>query len=58
MLTSSRQFRTTSNRCDVCDGKFGLVRYYSWRTVLCSKRCRERHKQRRANDLKWLCQTT
>ena len=26
-------------RCAVCDGKFGLVRYYSWRTALCSKKC-------------------
>ena len=21
-----------ATRCAVCDGKFGLVRYYSWRT--------------------------
>jgi hypothetical protein len=26
-------------RCAVCDGKFGLVRHYSWRTQLCSKKC-------------------
>jgi hypothetical protein len=29
-----------AKRCAVCDGKFGLVRHYSWRTPLCSKKCR------------------
>ncbi len=24
-----------ATRCAVCDGKFGLVRHYSWRTPLC-----------------------
>ena len=41
-------------RCAVCDGRFGLVRYYSWRTSLCSKKCRDRFKARRASDLSWL----
>jgi hypothetical protein len=41
-------------RCAVCDGKFGLVRHYSWRTPLCSKKCLDRFKARRANDLSWL----
>ncbi len=41
-------------RCAVCDGKFGLVRYYSWRTPLCSKKCVDRFRARRASDRKWL----
>jgi uncharacterized paraquat-inducible protein A len=58
MLMSSRQLRNPVNRCAVCDGKFGLVRYYSWRTALCSKRCRERLRQRQNNDFRWLCEIT
>lgn len=34
-------------RCAVCDGKFGLVRHYSWRTPLCSKKCVDRFRTRR-----------
>jgi hypothetical protein len=41
-------------RCAVCDGKFGLVRYHSWRTALCSKKCADRLKARQASDLNWL----
>jgi hypothetical protein len=41
-------------RCAVCDGKFGLVRYYSWRTHLCSKKCVNRFRARRASDRNWL----
>ena len=41
-------------RCAVCDGKFGLVRYHSWRTALCSKKCADRLRARRASDLNWL----
>jgi hypothetical protein len=41
-------------RCAVCDGKFGLVRYYSWRTPLCSKKCVDRFRARRASDRNWL----
>jgi hypothetical protein len=44
-------------RCGVCDGKFGLVRYYSRRTPLCSKKCVDRLRARRASDcnrLGWL----
>jgi len=43
-------------RCAVCDGKFGLVRYYSRRTHLCSKRCVDRFRARRASDFNWLGQ--
>jgi hypothetical protein len=41
-------------RCAVCDGPFGLIRYYSWRTPLCSKKCVERLKARRDENRKWL----
>ena len=41
-------------RCAVCDGKFGLVRHYSWRTSLCSKKCVDRFRARRASDRSWL----
>jgi hypothetical protein len=41
-------------RCAVCDGKFGLVRHYSWRTHLCSKKCVDLFRARRAGDRKWL----
>jgi hypothetical protein len=43
-----------ATRCAVCDGKFGLVRHYSWRTPLCSKRCVDRFKIRRQSDCKWV----
>jgi len=43
-----------TKRCAICDGKFGLVRYYSWRTALCSKKCAERFKARREEDRRWL----
>jgi hypothetical protein len=41
-------------RCAVCDGKFGLVRHYSWRTALCSKKCVDHLRARRASDPNWL----
>ena len=44
----------SSKRCAVCDGKFGLIRHYSWRTPLCSKKCVDRFKARRQSDSKWL----
>ena len=43
-------------RCAVCDGKFGLVRYYSRRSPLCSKKCVDRFRARRASDWNWLPQ--
>ena len=43
-----------ATRCAVCDGKFGLIRHYSWRTPLCSKKCVDRFKARRQSDSKWL----
>ena len=41
-------------RCAVCDGKFGLVRHYSGRTSLCSKKCVDRVRARRVSDRNWL----
>jgi hypothetical protein len=41
-------------RCAVCDGKFGLVRHYSWRTPLCSKKCVDRFGTRRESDRNWV----
>jgi hypothetical protein len=43
-----------ATRCAVCDGKFGLVRHYSWRTPLCSRKCVDHFRARRANDRNWL----
>jgi hypothetical protein len=41
-------------RCAVCDGKFGLVRHYSWRTPLCSRKCIDRFRARRESDRNWV----
>lgn len=41
-------------RCAVCEGKFGLVRHYSWRTPLCSRKCVDRFKARRQSDHNWM----
>ena len=43
-----------ATRCAVCDGKFGLVRHYSWRTPLCSRECIDRFRARRQTDRQWL----
>jgi hypothetical protein len=43
-----------AKRCAICDGKFGLIRYHSWRTTLCSKRCADRFKARQEEDRRWL----
>ena len=40
-------------RCAVCEGKFGLVRHYSWRTQLCSRKCVDRFKARGESDHNW-----
>jgi hypothetical protein len=41
-------------RCAMCDGKFGLVRHYSWRTSLCSRKCVDRLRTRRQGDRNWM----
>jgi hypothetical protein len=43
-----------AKRCAICDGKFGLVRHYSWRTALCSKNCADLFKARQKGDRRWL----
>jgi hypothetical protein len=43
-----------ATRCTFCDGKFGLVRHYSWRTPLCSRKCVDRFKVRRQSDCNWM----
>lgn len=56
MLNKSRHHQHDhTKRCAVCDGRFGLVRYYSWRTALCSKKCLDRFRARREGDSNWLC---
>jgi hypothetical protein len=36
--------------CAVCDGKFGLLRHYSWRTQFCSRKCVDRFRTRKESD--------
>ncbi len=43
-----------ATRCAVCNGKFGLVRHYSWRTPLCSRKCIDRFRARGESDRNWL----
>ncbi len=43
-----------TKRCPICNGRFGLIRRYSWRTALCSKSCLDRFKARQEIDRKWL----
>lgn len=40
-------------RCAVCEGKFGLIRHYSWRKPLCSRKCVDRFSARRQADHNW-----
>jgi len=43
-----------ATRCAICVGKFGLVRYYSWRTPLCSRNCVDRFRARHKSDRNWV----
>jgi hypothetical protein len=43
-----------AKRCPICEGKFGLVRHYSWRTALCSKKCADHLRARAECDRRWL----
>ena len=43
-----------ATRCAICEGKFGLVRHYSWRTPLCSRKCVDRFSVRRRSDRNWM----
>jgi hypothetical protein len=49
---SLRSSRTA--RCAACDGKFGLIRHYLWRTALCSMRCVDRFTARRESNRNWV----
>ena len=55
-MRSSPQYlrNDAAKRCAICDGKFGLIRYRSWGTALCSKRCADRFKARQEGDRRWL----
>ena len=55
-MRSDPQYLSNSaaKRCAICDGKFGLIRHYSWRTAVCSKKCAARFKTRRESDRRWL----
>jgi hypothetical protein len=46
--------KDTAERCAICDGKFGLIRHYSWRTALCSRKCVDRFRSREEADRRWL----
>lgn len=52
--TSEKSKSVKATRCAVCDGKFGLLRHYSWRTPLCSKECVDRFRARRESDRNWV----
>lgn len=51
--SSHNALHGTAECCAVCGGKFGLIRHYSWRTALCSKKCVDRFTARRQADYKW-----
>jgi len=55
-MRSSPQYlrRDAAKRCAICEGKFGLIRHYSWRTALCSQKCADRFKSREESDRRWL----
>ncbi len=55
-MRDSPQYRSNgaAKRCAICEGKFGLIRHYSWRTALCSKKCADRFRERRDGDRSWL----
>jgi hypothetical protein len=52
--TMQRVHDRNVKRCSVCGGRFGLIRHYSWRTALCSKKCVERFQVREESDRRWL----
>jgi hypothetical protein len=45
--------KSAATRCAICNGRFGLIRHYSWRTALCSRKCVDRFKARQKSDLRW-----
>lgn len=55
-MRNSPQYRCNgaTKHCAICDGRFGLIRHYSWRTAFCSKKCVNRFKVRQEDDRRWL----
>jgi hypothetical protein len=55
-MASSHQYpwNYEAKHCAICDRGFGLIRHYSWRTALCSKKCVDRFKTRQEADRRWL----
>ncbi|OSJ36009.1 hypothetical protein BSZ19_06250 [Bradyrhizobium japonicum] len=51
--SSHSSHRGSVGCCAICGGRFGLIRYYCWRTALCSRKCVDRFKARREADHKW-----
>jgi hypothetical protein len=55
MLKTTQHLKNgAAKRCTVCRGKFGLIRYYTWRIAVCSKKCSERFHARKEDDRRWL----
>jgi hypothetical protein len=54
MRDTNQRLHRTNNSCAECGAKFGLIRHYSWRTSVCSKRCLDRFKLHRERDRRWL----
>jgi hypothetical protein len=55
MRSNSQHLRDgAAKRFPICNGNFGLILHYSWRTALCSKRCVDRFMARQKADRKWL----
>jgi hypothetical protein len=52
--TPQRLWNGAASRCAICERKFGLVRCYSGRVVLCSRKCADRFKVRQEDDRRWL----
>ncbi|EHR01106.1 hypothetical protein Bra471DRAFT_01791 [Bradyrhizobium sp. WSM471] len=51
--SSQNALHGTVKCCGVCGGRFGLIRHYSWRTALCTKKCVDRFAARREADHEW-----
>jgi hypothetical protein len=51
---SQHLWNGAAKRCAICDGKFGLIRHYSWRTAFCSRKCADRFMCRKEDDRRWL----
>ncbi|SHL81539.1 hypothetical protein SAMN05444159_6890 [Bradyrhizobium lablabi] len=54
MHNNPRCFRNdAAKRCAICSRRFGLIRYYSCQTALCSKKCIDRFSCRLEADRRW-----